>query len=340
LDAWAISREDGLKTPLPGNESVAYVLCMKQHTHFPSSLYVATICELGLKNQHLIARSMDCGELAQTYTLRKIDNHLSRLLQFAKQAVFPSQSEQRAADITQYIWRTQGDGKVRATHAANNGHVFSWNNSPETGHPSEDYNCRCYAEPYIRGQSEFANQVVVAAEGDNPYQWTNADFSLHFYLGEGRGLSLSQTGHLSGVMDYYFYTLGKYNDVNAQIIEEARRYDGAFGYHFDSPYEFRPYLYVFGGGVVSGVFTGTVRRELGTMTIVGEVEYFYDDTFTDPLDARELVRGTSDPDDATLLQVRISDFGGRQFPVRGYWKTRFTAQAKLNRSDSIYSASL
>ena len=74
-------------------------------------------------------------------------------------------------------------------------------------------------------------------------------------------------------MNYYFYTLGKYNAVNAQIIQEARRHEGAFGYHFDSPYEFRPYLFVFGGGVVSGVFTGNVRREAGMMIIGGEVEY-------------------------------------------------------------------
>lgn len=226
---------------------------------------------------------------------------------------------------------------MRASHAGNNGRIFSWDNTPEIGHSGEDFNCRCYEEPYVRGQSEFTNQVVVAAEGDNPYQWTDVDLSLHFYLGEGRGLSLSQMGHLSGIMEYYFHTLGRYNAVNAQIIEEARRHEGAFGYNFEGSYAFRPYLYVFGGGVVSGVFTGTVRREAGMMIIAGEVEYFYDDTFTDPLDARELVRGTSDPNDATRLQVRISDFGGRHFPVRGYWKTRFTAQAKLSRNGSMYS---
>ena len=43
---------------------------------------------------------------------------------------------------THYIWRTSGDDKMRASHAANNDKIFAWENSPETGHPGEDYNCR------------------------------------------------------------------------------------------------------------------------------------------------------------------------------------------------------
>ncbi len=47
-----------------------------------------------------------------------------------------------------YIWRTRGDNKVRPFHAANNGRIFAWDDPPATGHPGEDYNCRCTAEPY------------------------------------------------------------------------------------------------------------------------------------------------------------------------------------------------
>jgi Phage Mu protein F like protein/Colicin E5 ribonuclease domain len=49
---------------------------------------------------------------------------------------------------THYIWRTRGDNKVRASHAANNGKIFAWESPPSTGHPGEDYGCRCWAEPY------------------------------------------------------------------------------------------------------------------------------------------------------------------------------------------------
>jgi SPP1 gp7 family putative phage head morphogenesis protein len=46
-----------------------------------------------------------------------------------------------------YIWRTVRDNHVRSQHAAREGKVFSWNKAPEGGHPGEDYNCRCWAEP-------------------------------------------------------------------------------------------------------------------------------------------------------------------------------------------------
>jgi len=49
--------------------------------------------------------------------------------------------------ITQYIWRTSLDERVRPTHAALEGEKFSWDNSPDVGHPGEDYQCRCTAEP-------------------------------------------------------------------------------------------------------------------------------------------------------------------------------------------------
>lgn len=57
-------------------------------------------------------------------------------------------AEARERTTTHYIWRTRGDNKVRAAHAANNGRIFSWDNPPPTGHPGEDYGCRCTAEPY------------------------------------------------------------------------------------------------------------------------------------------------------------------------------------------------
>jgi SPP1 gp7 family putative phage head morphogenesis protein len=42
-----------------------------------------------------------------------------------------------------YIWRTVGDNKVRDAHAALNGTVRSWGDTPE---PGTEFNCRCWAE--------------------------------------------------------------------------------------------------------------------------------------------------------------------------------------------------
>lgn len=61
---------------------------------------------------------------------------------------------------THYIWRTSGDDKVRPSHAVNNGRIFSWDNPPETGHPGEDYNCRCTAEPYYGSQHEVYDPPI------------------------------------------------------------------------------------------------------------------------------------------------------------------------------------
>ena len=47
-----------------------------------------------------------------------------------------------------YIWRTEKDDRVRGKHAERDGKIFNWHISPEGGHPGEDYNCRCWAEPY------------------------------------------------------------------------------------------------------------------------------------------------------------------------------------------------
>lgn len=47
-----------------------------------------------------------------------------------------------------YIWRTKKDDRVRGKHAEREGEIFNWHVPPEGGHPGEDYNCRCWAEPY------------------------------------------------------------------------------------------------------------------------------------------------------------------------------------------------
>ena len=61
-----------------------------------------------------------------------------------------TQQRQEALGITEYIWRTSEDERVRATHKANNGKVFRWDKPPKTtGHPGNDINCRCTSRGII-----------------------------------------------------------------------------------------------------------------------------------------------------------------------------------------------
>lgn len=53
------------------------------------------------------------------------------------------------AGIGYYRWITTLDGRQRETHDANHMKVFDWSVPPDTGHPGEDYNCRCIAQPLV-----------------------------------------------------------------------------------------------------------------------------------------------------------------------------------------------
>lgn len=58
-----------------------------------------------------------------------------------------NQTRQTALGLSKYRWVTSGDDRVRKSHKANNGKIFSWDSPPATGHPGEDYQCRCIAQP-------------------------------------------------------------------------------------------------------------------------------------------------------------------------------------------------
>ena len=87
----------------------------------------------------------------QTQTLRELEQTLDR-------------QRQQAVGIQEYIWRTEGDDKVRASHAENDGKTCSWNDPPDTGHPGSEANCRCHAEPVLETEA-IAAPVVEEASG-------------------------------------------------------------------------------------------------------------------------------------------------------------------------------
>ena len=61
-----------------------------------------------------------------------------------------NEERQTNIGITHYVWRTSEDERVRPTHRRNNGVQFAWNSPPiRTGHPGNDIQCRCTADPVL-----------------------------------------------------------------------------------------------------------------------------------------------------------------------------------------------
>jgi SPP1 gp7 family putative phage head morphogenesis protein len=61
-----------------------------------------------------------------------------------------NQLRQRELGIDEYIWRTARDERVRPSHREKEGKTFKWSEPPaDTGHPGQDFQCRCTAEPKL-----------------------------------------------------------------------------------------------------------------------------------------------------------------------------------------------
>lgn len=61
-------------------------------------------------------------------------------------------AQQLDAGITEYIWTTSKDSRVRKSHSELDGKKFSWSNPPQNSdgrkcHPGEDFQCRCIGRP-------------------------------------------------------------------------------------------------------------------------------------------------------------------------------------------------
>ncbi|HEX5865102.1 MAG TPA: minor capsid protein [Casimicrobiaceae bacterium] len=89
-----------------------------------------------------------------------------------------TRERQQAAGITDYIWTTSNDERVRETHDELDGETFSWDDPPVTNeagdrnHPGEDYQCRCVAYPVLpelgEGDDDAAPQPEAEPEAPAP----------------------------------------------------------------------------------------------------------------------------------------------------------------------------
>lgn len=197
-----------------------------------------------------------------------------------------------------YIWRTVGDDKVRSEHARYNGTVRAWNDTPG---PGEDYNCRCWAEKIVS---------VHPLEK----KWSNANFIMHFYKGNGRAVNLDETGLLTSVAGHVDQTV--YPKVREQIIKTAlATREGRFTDYFENWYDFKAVSYSLGRSTLKGNISGDVRLKNGIYIITVRIEYLYFDQFTDPFSIRQNLRGTS----YRKNKEGYSDIGGVAYDIVGRW---------------------
>lgn len=250
-----------------------------------------------------------------------------------------------------YVWRTRRDGKVRPSHAANDGRIFAWDDAPDTGHPGEAPGCRCTAEPYQPKVDEFVTISISNVSGGGS-QWSSEDFVRHYFRGNGRGVSVRETGYLSEIVDQYISQRG--DALKEQLAKEARTVrDGSLRYDFYSSYNMTGIAFSIGDTVIGGEATGSVSEQHGILTLSGELAFYIDDEFADPADigvevvdpGETLFENIHRPlDDYIRGRAGLPTSGrrnlgvqtGEPYPITDRWSGSFEGRIYLDSTRSSY----
>ena len=221
-----------------------------------------------------------------------------------------------------YVWRTEGDEKVRPSHRANDGHIFNLDDPTATGHPGTDFNCRCRAIPYVPGETEYASHSLLLPDGAQTERWTDGDFVYHYYFGSGEAVSLAEIGHLREVAEQYAYIDGKdgaFRRLSNQIADEARKVtSGNIVLDFRRAYDFGSVEFSHGWAVVKGQFVGAVAANEAMLAISGESSFLFSDSFEDPVG----------------LGIEV---GGDRYQITGHWTATFKAEVLASADVSDYT---
>lgn len=113
--------------------------------------------QLGTQVGALLGRAYAGGlrwEQLQADILKRFDVSQSRAELIARDQVGKFNGQltalrQQSIGVTEYIWRTSLDERVRPEHAEREGEKFRWDKPPSDGHPGEPIQCRCFAEAVL-----------------------------------------------------------------------------------------------------------------------------------------------------------------------------------------------
>lgn len=124
---------------------------VKENTSLITKMKEDTISDISSTLQRSIKAGESYGTIADKLQ-KRVDVGKSRATLIARDQVGKlngqfTELRQTNIGVEEYTWITAQDERVRASHRANNGKKFKWNNAPATGHPGSAVQCRCYPEP-------------------------------------------------------------------------------------------------------------------------------------------------------------------------------------------------
>lgn len=242
-------------------------------------------------------------------------------------------AEQQKRTTTHYIWRTRQDGKVRSSHAINHGKIFAWDNPSSSGHPGEDYGCRCIAEPYTPQINETF-EIDFRFVSDSSYKWTSEDFVFHYFFGRGKPVKLRETGHLKAVINRYKQiVIDDPKRLPGQIAKLARlNLNGVFGNDFHRPYDMQDVVFSLGSTTIGGHYSALCKEKNGVLTVQGRIDFYHHDMFED-------VTGI-----ARAAENDILDFGenfgelplSNRYEISDEWVASFSAEFLYDKNKSKF----
>ncbi len=182
--------------------------------------------------------------------------------------------------------------------------------------------------------------------------WSSRDFVRHYYRGNGRGVTVRETGHLTVIVDQYIAEVE--TRLKDQIASEARKKrNGSFTYPFGKPYNMTGVVFSIGDTVIGGEFSGSVLEQIGILTIEGSFDFYLRDEFADPADIGvEVV----DPGETIFENIhrpldnylrgrtglpprgpqRLGIHTGEPYSISDDWSGTLSGQIYLNTTRSAY----
>ncbi len=117
------------------------------------------------------------------------------------------------------------------------------------------------------------------------------DFIYHYFLGNGRTVTVRETGNLRAIVEAYrSIVIDNPRRLPGQIADVARKnVNQSFSDDFNSSYNMQSIIFSIGDTVIKGEFSGSNEEINGVLNITGSINFQLRDVFRDPLDIGETV---------------------------------------------------